>query len=81
VKIETFIRNARKAGHSVQVDRKKRCASVTHKYSDNYRLDVFVHFDENRDITHSYKYTVLRDDSSVPPILPDLSWQKFNQSA
>ncbi len=90
MKIETFATNARAKGHSVQIDRKNRCATVTDSISDGYRVDVYVHFDENRDITWSYKNTIVRyssenDDSGYAGgmaliALRDLRWNTFNSN-
>ena len=87
MKIETFAANVRRKGHSVQIDRKNRCATVGDKISDGYRIDVFVHFDENRDITYSYKNETIRYDGSdyaggMAEIgLRDLRWLKYNKGA
>lgn len=91
MKVETFAANARAKGHSVRIDRKNRCAMVSDNVSDGYRVDVYVHFDEDRNIIFSYKNTTCRYDSENDEsgyaggmaliALRDLRWAKFNKSS
>lgn len=87
MKVETFAAGARAKGHSVRIDRKNRCATTSDTVSDGYRIDTYVHFDENRDITHSYTIKVARhyceydkgDYAGGMALIPlrDLRWEAY----